>query len=206
MKFNKQLLYSALISLLLISCSDDPVAPPAKTAAQFTADGWKKFEAGEYQDAISDFNDAVNLDVNANEARSGQGWCYMMLDNFNTAIASLNLIPINAERTDSEAALAFMHNANADYQLSLDATDFILTEDPDWQFAHNNAIDIDDIYLLRAHNFISLGEFANALTAFENLDAEFSADVTTENGRNQLLAAIEALNPGISELQSKLKH
>ena len=160
--------------------------------------GWAHFQLGEYEDALIDFDNAIALDEMFHPADLGQGWTYMMLDQFSYSIealdrvADLNLIP------DASVARALIYNAEGDYQQSL--TQLANISDANWNFTYLPNLDINNLNLLRAHNQIALNNFADALTAFQLVDPAFTADVSTDAGRLALLNAIEALNPGISAI------
>ncbi len=164
-----------LILLLGVSAcggGDDSVTPPSgpDTAAEYTVRGWQRFSSEHFDDALSDFNEALLLDANYGEAMAGRGWCGVRTATSATAMASAAAEledALSAGESESYvlAGLAAVRLAQGGGFLpaALSHASTVLTTDPVFVFSHNNSFNAVDVRLIRAFAYAVEGEFSLAL-------------------------------------------
>ena len=92
---------------------------------------------------------------------------------------------------DLFAGGAFVLNAQKNYAQSNQKLDQALGIDASWNFAFGLALNANDLHLLKAQNHFLLGEFSESLSAVLVLNASFTGDVLTNEGRAALASATE---------------
>ena len=179
---------------------------PGPSYTDVVGEGWSAFHSGDYQGAITRFEQAISMDSTQVEAFSGLGWSLSRLGELETAdpvfARGSSKAGSAALRADLFAGWAFLTNARADtsgtdLQSYLDSNSRAgqaLTLAPAWSFSHIAGLDDQDLHLLRAANDFLLGEFTQSLTETRVLAPTFTADVATPDGRAALAAEIESLH------------
>jgi len=69
----------------LLGCEEEVITPP-KSQEDWTADGWAAWTAGDFDDAITFFGNAVKIDGNYMPAYNGFGWTYMRLQDTESSV------------------------------------------------------------------------------------------------------------------------
>ena len=99
------------VSLLIVLVSID--AGFAQTLDQYVAQGRAKFERGDYQGSILDFNEAIKLNPNDATLYAGRGFPKAILNDFPGAIQDFN----KAIELDPKNAVYYTFRANAKLSL-----------------------------------------------------------------------------------------
>jgi tetratricopeptide (TPR) repeat protein len=180
-------MWLCLIGMSVLSCADSDSRSPLD-------EGWSAFEAGDYTSAVTVLTEARNKKPDDPEIRSALGWALMRLDMLTEAESEFEAgaLLINAP-ADLYAGRAFVLNAQKQYGASNTSISQALSLQPAWLFLHESGLDHEDLAILKAENHFVLGEFQDALTAVQTVNASFTADVATDAGRGQLAAEIERL-------------
>jgi Flp pilus assembly protein TadD len=198
----KKLLILTLVSLplvLAVGCGgddDDPTPPPEPpNDAEVLDAGWDAFASGDYAEAETQFDELLSRGRLVAEAHDGLGWTFARQNDAAAAsvhfTAAFNAGADTLEIEDqAHAGLAFADHAIERYAECLTAAAEVAA---DWVFAHEGALDRDDVTVLEAAAHYALGQFAQALAKVQELDPQFTADVETVEGRAALAARIESL-------------
>ncbi len=193
------LVFLTLPLILTVGCSssDDPQPPPEPPSdAEVLAAGWTAFESGDYAEAEAKFNELLGRDALKAEAFDGMGWTNARLNEANRSVGYfISAFTNGADDLDiadqTNAGMAFARHGNEEFFLCL----FYAAEvASDWEFAHDPDLDRDDVTLLEAMAHYAEGEFSDSLAKVQELDAGFTADVATVDGRAALAAKIESLS------------
>ncbi|MGB7060932.1 MAG: hypothetical protein WBF13_01090 [Candidatus Zixiibacteriota bacterium] len=187
-----------LPSLLLIyGCGEDKVTPP--NVEELIKQGWAKFETGYYSGACADFNAAIGLSADTNEAYLGLGWAELKQgkaglaeDAFVTFLSKTSSL-----EDDAKAGLALAYHAQVKFDDVIDAAEEVLAADPDWSFSRAPEIDYLDVALVLAHSYYITADFTESLQVVQDFfDPGFSVDTSTPEGRKQLADKLESLYSG----------
>ncbi len=83
-KINAMLAIAVATSLILVAgCYDGGVTQPTAIGYDGYVDlGWAAFAAGDYDDAMSNFELAIDIDVSKPDAYLGAGWCSILLSDY----------------------------------------------------------------------------------------------------------------------------
>jgi tetratricopeptide (TPR) repeat protein len=187
--------YVILIILLTFvsSCKEDATSP-GQTSDELTGSGWSEYESGNYQNALSSFNKAIEKDTSFTEAYNGAGWANAKLSNLDDAYASFNnCLRYSSQHLDAKAGLAFVLNAQKHYSSAITRAIEVLTASPNWIFAHNSTIDASDLHLIIAESYFALANYSSSLSEVKKLNPAFNADITTQAGIAALASEIERL-------------
>lgn len=192
MKTYIYLIMIALVALALFGCSDEDDSQTDYNA--ILIDGWEEFVLGNYADAEAKFQQLVDANEMLGKAYNGLGWCALyqdQLDNAETDFSKALQEELDDDTyQDVIGGLVIVYDALNRPQDCVDSSGNLST---DWVFSHDETLDYDDIILIRAISYYALGEFENSLTEVQKLDPDFSADVSTVEGRADLANKIEQL-------------
>lgn len=152
---------------------DGPTTPTGpSTAAEYTARGWERYEAGDYDGAAGDFTTAIDRDATWGEAHAGAGWTQLAVAVSAPAmeqaavhfVAALNYGENGAYVQAGRAAASLGAGGSAltaavtQAQAALDAA-------PTFEFEHRASIDWRDLHLIQAFAHAAQGHFDSALAA-----------------------------------------
>lgn len=166
---------------------DGPTNPPS-TAAGLTASGWTAYEAGDLAGALTDFNDAIDLDAAYGPAHVGQGWARLGLatsvPNMAAAAASFTAaLGAGASGAEVRAGRAAAYLGAGGTSLASAVVDAVAArqQSPSFQFAHRATFDVRDLRLIEAFALAAQGDFTSALTAADAVVASgiVPADMST---------------------------
>jgi len=194
MKMNKYIHYFLLI-LLVLNCElENGVNPPDKQVEDLVNEAWEQFEDGSYQFALEKFEAAISRDNNYAEAYNGAGWSSARLTNLTNAVSHFTqCITLNSSHVAAQAGLAFVYNAQKEYQAAISAANTALSVSSNWLFTHDQTLNYKDLHLILAHCYFALGNFSQSLTHVQKLNPSFTADINTYEGRSALAEEIERL-------------
>jgi hypothetical protein len=188
-----------LAILVLAGCSSDdddgPTTPPADTDQEVLDDAWAGFEGGDLATAGAKFRELLGRGTMIPVARDGLGWTFAVQNEADSSLVHFAAALAAGADTlaiadQAQAGLAFASAAALEFQDCLDASAQVSTG---WVFAHDDRFDHDQVVLLAAGAHYALGDFAASLAAVQQLDAGFTADIGTVEGRAALAARIEQL-------------
>lgn len=194
MKMNKYTLYLLLI-LLLLNCElENGVNLPDKQVEELVNEGWEQFEDGSYQLALEKFEAAAARDNNYAEAYNGAGWASARLTSLINAVSHFTqCITLNSSNVAAQAGLAFVYNAQKEYQAAINSANKALSLNSSWLFTHDKTIGYKDLHLILASCYFALGNFNQSLAQVQTLNPLFNADIDTYEGKSALAEEIERL-------------
>ncbi len=185
--------------LLLCGCGGDGDGPTEPTAPELTADGWIKFGAANYAGAASDFEAAIGLDPDYQQAYLGLGWTRLYQQSAGLAESALKAYSLKLGTSDNDAiaGLALAYHAQDKLEDAMDQANQLLSSNPVWNFSHDPSTNYLDIALVLAHGYYETGQFAGCLNVVQQyFDSGFNVDPSTDQGRDQLAAKLESLYTG----------
>ncbi len=189
---NIAIILSVIIILLGSVCSES--SSPKASDDEILNDGWENFENGDFEEALELFLELVDREASLAEAYCGMGWCLANQGFLDSALQNFtNALIENPDQdliNDIYAGQGFSYEASAMYQNCLLVTGLV---DSDWSFEHDQNLSYSDLILLRAICHYGLADFANSLIEVQILDPDFTADISTPEGRAALAAKIEEL-------------
>ena len=160
------LLVTILAVLNLSGCSSDS-DPNTPSAVNYTEQGWRHYESGNYAQALLSFERALNFDEELADAHNGVGWSHLSLA-LNPPLAQeafQNAVQLDASNADAWIGLAnilYLRNKETnDFRSAIRAIDNALQGDAQYLFRH----DYDskaDLYALKASCYFYLGEHQSA--------------------------------------------
>jgi tetratricopeptide (TPR) repeat protein len=188
-----------LLSSLLLLCGchkKEPSKPPS--AAELISQGWAKFGAGDDAGAIGDFNAAMGLTADTNDAYLGLGWAELRQSQAGLAEeAFVTYLAKYPNQIDAEAGLAIAYHAVSKPQDAIDQANAVLSSAPTWSFSHDSRANYLDLALVLADSYYEIGEFSQSLTVVQHyFDSGFNPDLSTDSGRAQLAAKLDSLYTG----------
>lgn len=192
---NRILLILALLLITLIGCREK-IDPEADDYVEY---GWTLYADRDFEGALAVFKEGLALDSLYFDGYSGSGWCYVEFDKPDSAIyffnKGLNFITVDSSqvRFDMLAGVALSHHALGNYEECIQKGTDLYTHRPLFEFAHDWRINYADIVLLVALSHYTQGDFDDALEWVQIMDEDFTADVSTNAGRAELIDKIEEL-------------
>jgi len=124
---------------------------------------WSKFEQGQYEEALADFEAALSISVNLSDAYVGLGWSYAFLGSLDDAKKQFdNAISIDKQLLDAYVGRGMVFLAKHKYYLSLGDLTHVLEENAAYVFSHNTTIDYRDVHIALAEAYFYQGKYSNA--------------------------------------------
>lgn len=185
-------------TVLFSGCGDKGNGPSEEDG--LVSQGWAKFERGQFDEALSTFEEAAGGDTERGEAYNGMGWCYMQIDSLQAGLDAFDLALAEGLGTaDPRAGKALIYRdlTPPNYQGAIDWAYDALRKDVHFVFPHDTSLDWKDLRLVRAQSYFALAKY---------LSAKFEVDILNpENGLNpgsatfveNLLAEIQRLGEAI---------
>jgi tetratricopeptide (TPR) repeat protein len=194
MKIGKYI-FCLLIFLFAINCElQNGTMPIDKNVEELVNEGWDQFKSGNYQLALEKFQDAIAGDNNYAEAYNAAGWSNARLTRLSDAVSYfIQSIAKNSSLVDAHAGLAFVYNAQKEYQLAISSANKSLSLSSNWLFSHDGSISYKDLHLILAASYFALGNFSQSLAQVQKLNSSFTADINTYEGKSALAEEIERL-------------
>ena len=162
------LLIATILAVLTIlnGCSSDS-DPNTPSAVNYTEQGWRHYESGNYAQALLSFERAVNFDENLADAHNGIGWSHLSLS-LNPPLAQeafQDAVQLDASNADAWVGLAnilYLRNkGTTDFRSAIRAVDNALEGDAQYLFRHDYRSKAD-LYALKASCYFYLGEHQSA--------------------------------------------
>jgi tetratricopeptide (TPR) repeat protein len=173
---------------------------PEVTAEQLTSEGWARFEAGDFQGAMSKFEGAIAIDSNYGEAYNGLGWSCVKIDSLEAAVNAFGqAISKGVSTADPRAGKAVVYRdlEPVDFQASIDWADSALARDSDYVFSHDTTMTWKDLRLILAQSYYGLHEYEEALEQVDILDPENTLNSGSDTFVEDLLAELQRLGEEI---------
>ncbi|MDP8228123.1 MAG: hypothetical protein P9M15_01570 [Candidatus Electryoneaceae bacterium] len=193
-------LLAAVCMLLLITvgCSDDDggTTGPELSAQELVDEGWDKFEEDDWNGALTDFRSAIDRDINLSDAYNGAGWASgKSPDGLNNAADYFDVsLQKDTTRYDALGGWAFVVYQQGEWQLSIEKAEYVLHRRPGWRFLHQSSLDFNDLRLMMTTAWCNLDNYDTAYNiVIDYLNPTFETDITTPEGRRELLEEIERL-------------
>jgi tetratricopeptide (TPR) repeat protein len=200
MKKRCLLLIAALFSSLLLvyGCGEDENG--GITPEELIKQGWAKFEAGNYGDASADFNAAIGLSADTNEAYLGLGWAELRQSHAGLAEnAFVTYLAKASDSNDAKAGLALAYHALDKFEDAIDMANEVLSANPSWSLSlHDISINHLDLALVLADSYYETGDFSQSLQIVQDYFdlPSFEPDIETPEGRAELAEKIKDLYTG----------
>lgn len=200
------LLIAALLSSLLLvhGCGEDKVTPPL-TPEKLIEQGWAKFEAGNNAGASADFNAAIGLSADTNEAYLGLGWAELRQNHAGLAEGAFETyVAKDPGSDDAKAGLALACDALDKFKDVIDNAEDLLSSNPTWSFSRDSRINYLDVALVLVYGYYyGEADFSQSLTVLKeyfalHLPPDFNPNVETPEGQAELAKKIEDLYDQIS--------
>jgi len=186
----------ALLALLVLACGDEgPTDQGGPSAADLTWQGWDRFETGEYSQARTKFNEAIQRDAGYAEAYNGLGWTAMKLLAYQDALTAFErAVARDVNSTDPLVGMALLHRdfkgGDLDKVIALAAQ--ALERSPRYRFSHDRSLDWRDLHLLLAQAYFGRSEYDLANEQVAELGGNV-LDPASDSFVSDLLAEIERL-------------
>ena len=173
------------------------------TIYDIVRDGWYYYEQGEYEYALSKFDQAVKIDNRYADAYNGLGWTYLALQNVSVSLSNFEkMIDINENGIDGWVGETFTYfelgmynksNESALMAVSLDSSKFDLII-PDYIFSHNSVVTAKALRITMALNYFYLGDFEQSYFILrEYINSTINLDTKAEDFPEKLLNELEKL-------------
>lgn len=195
LKIMNRLSMLMIVTALIVTGCRKPLEP---ITVDYVDYGWELYDEGDYDGAIEQFEDGVELSVNYTDGHNGIGWSNMMLNYadtsevyFTTGVAVGDTTIVG---TEVLAGRAFARLAQSEYADAIIDAKAALTRTPAWIFRHDSSMTHQDLTHSVATAFYAQGLFDSSYTWVKKLDATFTTDVTTLGGRAALAAKLEDLD------------
>lgn len=175
---------------------DDDSKQAQLTARELTNLGWDEFKGLNYSAALLNFNEAKLRDENFADAYNGAGWALGRLpgqlhlagDNF------ARCLQLDTTRYDAIGGWSFTEYQLGNYISALNKADSLLQRRSGWRFLHQPEVDFRRLRLMKASAYYSIEQYEDSYEEIINyLNYNFEADISTLEGRRELLAEIERL-------------
>jgi tetratricopeptide (TPR) repeat protein len=178
------------ISITLFACSSDK---NKINYADVISEAGESLTIGNYQEALTAFMEAQEMNPEGWEAYNGIGWCNLILDSLSESASSFSTGSTKpGAKADVFAGWAFVLNAQKDYSTSNSKSQMAISLDSSWTFTFGLGLSVSDLRVLRAANYFLLGSYSQSKAEVVILNPTFaSVDVSTDSGRAQLAEEIE---------------
>ncbi len=203
------LIASAIVTVLFCSCISGPddviVLPPVDTYYTKVAEGWLEFESRHYQNAVTVFSEASEIDPLPAEAYLGLGWCYAMLDQMDDSLSTFDLaITKEPESPHGYASEAFVYLARNEFAAAIDtASEAISLGGEGYVYGQLPDVRTRNLRLLMAGSYYATGQYEDARMQVDILKPGNNLDQDSGAYKQELLLEIENLGstvPVLNEL------
>jgi Tfp pilus assembly protein PilF len=184
--------------LLFCACGDDDDGV-TQTAEELTDQGCNKFEAGDFDGAVADFNAAIGLDTDYARAYLGLGWAKLRQSRAGLAEDAFltYMAKSSTQANDVLAGLAFACDAESKPQEAIAYAEDLLAADPQWSFGHDSNVNYLDVALVLADNYYLTADYEQSLAVVQQyFDSTFNPPIDTDQGRTQLADKLASLYTG----------
>lgn len=182
--------------LLLISCSPD--FDDTVDVNELVSSGWEKYEAGEFDEALNLFNQAILADNQSSDAQIGIGWSFFGKQKAQSAINEFEkALVLKSDATDAYVGLSGAYLAVENYKSAIENAQAALDQQPDYTFAHNPLITSRNLHLVIAKSYYFLGNLEQSLDSIRTIDE--SIEVEKNNLESELPKILEKLTQNLAQ-------
>ena len=194
-----RLLFIAASLLLLIGCGadfDDTV-----DVNELVSSGWSKYEAGEFDEALNLFNQAILADNQNADAQIGIGWSFFGKQKAQSAINEFEkALVLKSDATDAYVGLSGAYLAVENYKSAIENAQAALNQQPDYTFEHNPLITSRNLHLVIAKSYYFLGNLEKSLDSIRTIDE--SIEIEKSNLESELPKVLEKLTQHLAQNMS----
>ncbi len=163
-----------VLGIAFFGCDEEVIEPPL-SQADWTAEGWEVWKAGDFDNALRYFGNAVKIDDNYMPAYNGLGWTYMRLQDTESSVNYFEdgvLYGAGYASTDPDkrglfVGLAYALEASDDFVGAISAGNTYLSMDPPpettggaggtWEHPHDTRLTAYDAYIILSVCFFAQG-------------------------------------------------
>lgn len=177
MRKTRHILTALLVVVLGIAffgCDEEVIEPPL-SQADWTAEGWEVWKAGDFDNALRYFGNAVKIDDNYMPAYNGLGWTYMRLQDTESSVNyfedgvlyGAGYANTNDDKRGLFVGLAYALEASDDFVGAISAGNTYLSMDPPpettggaggtWEHPHDTRLTAYDAYIILSICFFAQG-------------------------------------------------
>jgi tetratricopeptide (TPR) repeat protein len=181
MRKTRHILTALLVIVLGIAffgCEEEVMEPPP-SQADWTAEGWAAWTAGDFDNAVRYFGNALKIDDNYMPAYNGLGWTYMRLQDTESSVSYFEdgvLYGAGYANDDRDkralyVGLAYALEASDDFDGSINAGETYLGMDPNggWIHPHDARITAYDAYIILAIDYFAEGNATKCVNMVNNM-------------------------------------
>lgn len=176
--------------------SEETVTPEIQGPGTGThmRNAWSHFEAGDYEEALGFFDQALGVDAESSEAHLGRGWSLLKTASTSASLTAasnafdqaLLLDPASRDALGGRAA-ARLSLGGAGVAGAVEDAEALLAQDPDFEFLHDPKFNHVAQRLIQAQAHASLGSFDSALLA---LDTVFVSGITADESESWVVEGL----------------
>ena len=182
--------------LLLISCGTD--FDDTVDVNELVSSGWEKYEAGEFDEALNLFNQAILADNQSSDAQIGIGWSFFGKQKAQSAINEFEkALVLKSDATDAYVGLSGAYLAVENYKSAIENAQAALDLQPDYTFVHNPLITSRNLHLVIAKSYYFLGNLEQSLDSIRTIDE--SMEVEKSNLESELPKILEKLTQNLAQ-------
>ena len=178
----------------LPGCGDNGSGPSGDDG--LITQAWAKFEGGQFEAALSTFEEAAGGEGERAEAYNGMGWCYMKIDSLQAGLDAFDqALSEGLSSADPRAGKALIYRdiTPADFQNAIDWAYEALRKDAHYVFSHDTSLDWKDLRLVRAQSYFALARYLSAKFEIDILNPENHLNPGSATFVEDLLAEIQRL-------------
>lgn len=178
----------------LAGCGEDETVVAVPDVDRLVSEGWAEYGYGNYEDAISRFEEALVEDETSAEAYNGIGWARARLGDTLGAIESFKMATTKApDDADAYAGLAGVYFADGDYERAIAAAQSVLSRSPGYSSPHDD-VKVADIRILLAECYYNVEDYTAARAQIDLLGGSGrTLDPSSPTYLADLLTIIEEL-------------
>jgi tetratricopeptide (TPR) repeat protein len=187
-----------VLATWLPGCGDNGSGPSGNDG--LISQGWVKFERGQFEAALSTFEEAAGGEGDRAEACNGMGWCYMKIDSLRAGLDAFDqALSEGLSSADPHAGKALIYRdiTPANFQNAIDWAYEALRKDAHYVFSHDTSLDWKDLRRVRAQSYFALARYLSAKFEVDILNPENHLNPGSATFVEDLLAEIQRLGETI---------